>query len=159
MGADPASVVYDGIEAARSRGIDVVLCDTAGRLHTKGSLMEELKKIRHVSTKLVPSSPHETLLVLDATTGQNARRQAEEFHEALGLTGIVLCKMDGTSKGGIVVSIMDRLEIPVKLVGVGERLDDLLPFEPASFAVHLLGLSGDPETEIPSPRNDPTQSP
>jgi fused signal recognition particle receptor len=140
MGSDPASVLYDGIEAARSRGIDVVLCDTAGRLHTERMLMEELKKILRVSAKLIPSAPHEVLLVLDATTGQNAIRQARIFHEALGLTGIALCKMDGTSKGGIVVSIVDQLRVPVKLLGVGEKSEDLLPFEPLSFTSQLLGL-------------------
>ncbi len=146
-GADPAAVLYDGISAARSRGIDVVLCDTAGRLHTEKMLMEELRKIHRVSKKLIPSAPHEVLLVIDATTGQNAVRQAKVFHDAIGLTGLVLCKMDGTSKGGIVVSIVDKLGIPVKLLGVGEQPEDLLPFEPGAFAARLLGLSGNETSE------------
>ncbi len=154
MGSDPASVLYDGIESARSRGIDIILCDTAGRLHTERMLMDELKKIKRVSAGLIPSAPHEILLVLDATTGQNAIRQARIFHEALGLTGIVLCKMDGTSKGGIVVSIVDRLRVPVKLLGVGERPEDLLPFDPLSFTSRLLGLRDDtydgPESAPPA---------
>jgi fused signal recognition particle receptor len=139
-GADPASVLYDGIEMAKNRGYDVVICDTAGRLHTEGMLMEELKKIKRVSSKLVEEAPHEILLVLDATTGQNAIRQARTFHDELGLTGVVLCKMDGTSKGGIVVSIVDQLGIPVKYLGVGEGLDDLVPFDPEAFSSRLLGL-------------------
>ncbi len=139
-GADPASVLYDGIEMARSRGCEAVICDTAGRLHTEGMLMEELKKIKRVAANLIESAPHEILLVLDATTGQNAIRQARAFHDALGLTGIVLCKMDGTSKGGIVVSIVDQLGIPVKYLGVGEGLDDLVPFDPEAFGSRLLGL-------------------
>jgi len=154
MGADPASVLYDGIQAARSRDVHVVVVDTAGRLHSESMLMEELRKIRRVSAKLIPSAPHEILLVLDATTGQNAIRQAQTFHKALGLTGLVLCKMDGTSKGGIVVSIVDQLRIPVKLLGVGERPEDLLSFEPRTFAVRLLGLTEDaPELASPDPRH------
>jgi fused signal recognition particle receptor len=140
-GSDPASILYDGIQAARNRGIDVVICDTAGRLHTEQMLMEELKKIGRVASNLVPSAPHEILLALDATTGQNALNQARTFHSALGLTGLVLCKMDGTSKGGIVVSIIDQLGVPVKFLGVGEGPDDLLPFDPEAFALRLLGLS------------------
>ena len=151
-GADPASVLYDGIQAARSRRFDVVICDTAGRLHTERMLMGELKKISRVASKLVPSAPHEILLVLDASTGQNALGQARTFHAALGLTGLVLCKMDGTSKGGIVVSIIDQLGVPVKLLGVGEQPDDLLLFDPTSFTTRLLGLSGMIPSEQPSSR-------
>lgn len=146
-GADPAAVLYDGISAARSRDIDVILCDTAGRLHTEKMLMEELRKIHRVSKKLIPSAPHEVLLAIDATTGQNAIRQARVFHDTIGLTGLVLCKMDGTSKGGIVVSIVDQLGIPVKLLGVGERPEDLLPFEPGPFASRLFGLYGNETAE------------
>jgi fused signal recognition particle receptor len=151
-GADPASVLYDGIKAAQSRGIDVVICDTAGRLHTEKSLMEELQKVKRVSSNLIPSAPHEILLVIDATTGQNAIKQARTFHDALGLTGLVLCKLDGTSKGGIVVSVADQLKVPVKLLGVGEREGDLVPFEPRAFTSRLLGLSGDADPESTASR-------
>lgn len=132
-GADPAAVAYDGIEAACARNADVVLVDTAGRLHTKINLMEELKKIKRSIAKIMPDAPHEVLLVLDATTGQNALSQAQLFDEALGVTGIALTKLDGTAKGGIVISIHDRLNIPLQYVGVGETIEDLQVFDPHRF--------------------------
>jgi fused signal recognition particle receptor len=132
-GADPAAVAYDALSAAIARKMDYVIVDTAGRLHTKVNLMEELKKIKRVLGKLDPSAPHEVLMVLDATTGQNALSQARLFTEALGVTGIVLTKLDGTAKGGIVVAIHQELGIPVKYIGVGESLDDLKPFHPDEF--------------------------
>ena len=136
-GADPAAVAYDGIEAARARDADVVLVDTAGRLHTKINLMEELKKIKRSIAKIMPDAPHEVLLVLDATTGQNALSQAKLFNEALGVTGIALTKLDGTAKGGIVISIHDRLNIPLQYVGVGETVEDLQIFDPHQFVEAL----------------------
>jgi fused signal recognition particle receptor len=132
-GADPAAVAYDGIEAACARKADVVLVDTAGRLHTKINLMEELKKIKRSMAKIMPDAPHEVLLVLDATTGQNALSQAKLFNEALGVTGIALTKLDGTAKGGIVISIHDKLNIPLQYVGVGETIEDLQVFDPHRF--------------------------
>lgn len=138
-GSDPAAVVYDGIAAARSRGADVVIVDTAGRLHTQVNLMRELEKVRRVIERQLPGAPHETLLVLDATTGQNGLRQAQEFKQAVEVTGVVLTKLDGTAKGGIVVAIHDTLGIPIKLVGVGEKLEDLRPFEPDAFARAIFG--------------------
>lgn len=136
-GADPAAVVYDTIQAAKARHADVVIVDTAGRLHTKVNLMEECKKIRRVIAREHEGAPHEVLLVLDATVGQNGVAQAKQFHEALGLTGLVMTKLDGTAKGGIVVSIVNELKIPVKLIGVGEKLPDLQPFDPPSFTEAL----------------------
>ena len=138
-GGDPAAVVYDGVSAARSRGADVVLVDTAGRLHTQVNLMRELEKVHRVVAKQLPGAPHETLLVLDATTGQNGLRQAKEFQQAVDVSGIVLTKLDGTAKGGIVVAIHETLGIPIKLVGIGERLEDLRPFEPEPFARAIYG--------------------
>jgi len=132
-GADPAAVAYDGLEAACARNADVVLVDTAGRLHTKINLMEELKKIKRSIAKIKPDAPHEVLLVLDATTGQNALSQAKLFNDALGVTGIALTKLDGTAKGGIVISIHDRLNIPLQYVGVGETIEDLQVFDPQRF--------------------------
>jgi fused signal recognition particle receptor len=132
-GADPAAVAFDACDAALARRADVLLIDTAGRLQTKVNLMKELEKIRGVLGRKVPDAPHETLLVLDATVGQNAISQAQHFHEATPITGIVLAKLDGTAKGGIVVAIRERLGIPVKYVGVGEKLDDLATFEPEKF--------------------------
>jgi len=132
--ADPAAVVYDSIEAAVVRNVDVVLIDTAGRLHTKVNLMEELKKIARTVSKKLPGAPHEILLVLDATTGQNAVSQAQFFNEALPITGIALVKLDGTAKGGIVVSICQTFHIPLKYIGIGEKIEDLQDFEPESFA-------------------------
>ena len=137
-GADAASVAYDAMEAAIARATDVVLVDTAGRLHTKVNLMEELKKIQRVLSR-VEGAPHETLLVLDATTGQNAVEQARAFHRDVSLTGLVLAKLDGTAKGGVVVAVADELDVPVRLVGLGEGEDDLQPFDPGSFIQALLG--------------------
>lgn len=131
--ADPAAVAFDAVAAGVARKADVVILDTAGRLHTQDTLMKQLEKIVRVAGKNVPGSPHETLLVLDATSGQNALRQAEEFARAAKVTGIVLAKLDGTAKGGVVVAIREATEIPVKFVGVGETLDDLQPFDPESF--------------------------
>jgi fused signal recognition particle receptor len=136
-GADPAAVVYDTIQAAKARHADVVIVDTAGRLHTKVNLMEECKKIRRVMAREHEGAPHEVLLVLDATVGQNGVAQAKQFHETLGLTGLVITKLDGTAKGGIVVSIVNELKIPVKLIGVGEKLPDLQPFDPLAFTEAL----------------------
>lgn len=130
---DPAAVAYDSIEAAMARGVDIVLVDTAGRLHTKMNLMEELKKIKRTISKKLPDAPHEILLILDATTGQNALSQAKMFHDALGVTGIALVKLDGTAKGGIVVSICNTLNIPLKYIGIGEKIDDLQDFDPIQF--------------------------
>ena len=137
-GSDPAAVVFDTISSAKSRGSNVVLCDTAGRLHNKKHLMDELSKISRVIDRELPGASRETLLVLDATTGQNALNQAKEFAQAAGITGIVLTKLDGTAKGGVVVAIKQELGIPVKLVGVGEGIDDLMPFDPAEFAAGIL---------------------
>ena len=137
-GGDPGAVAYDAIEAARARGADVVICDTAGRLHTHGNLMEELAKVRRVISKRLEGAPQESLIVIDATTGQNGLRQAQAFSRAAGLTGVALTKLDGTAKGGIALAIADELEIPVKLIGVGEGIDDLRPFDPREFAEALL---------------------
>jgi len=136
-GADPSAVIFDGMQAARSRGIDVLLIDTAGRLHTKIHLIEELKKIRRVIIREQPDAPHETFLVLDATTGQNGLQQARVFKEAADITGIVLTKLDGTAKGGVIIGIQEELGVPVKYIGVGEQVDDLQPFDASSF-VHAL---------------------
>jgi len=136
-GADPAAVVFDACKAASARGIDRLLIDTAGRLHTKQNLMEELKKIRRVIARAVPAAPHETLLVLDATTGLNAIAQAREFHQAVGVTGLVIAKLDGTAKGGAVVAIAQTLQLPVRYVGVGEAPEDLQSFDPQAFASAL----------------------
>jgi len=137
QGADPAAVIYDAVQAAKSRGVDVLLCDTAGRLQNKVNLMEELSKVHRVVQRELPGAPHEVLLVLDATTGQNALSQAKTFGQAAGVTGIVLTKLDGTAKGGIVIAIRNELNIPVKYVGLGEKVDDLQPFDPEQF-VHAL---------------------
>jgi fused signal recognition particle receptor len=136
-GSDPSAVAFDAITAAKARGFDVVLIDTAGRLQNKTDLMKELEKIRRVCSKVVPTSPHETLLVLDATTGQNAIDQAQVFHEVTPLNGIVLAKLDGSAKGGIVLSIYQQLGIPVRWVGTGEGADDLEPFDPEAYADSL----------------------
>jgi fused signal recognition particle receptor len=136
-GSDPAAVAFDAIVAAQNRGIDVVIVDTAGRLHTKTNLMDELKKVRRTIDKAMPGAPHEVLLVLDATTGQNALRQAEIFNQTIGITGIALTKLDGTAKGGIVFAIKKELGIPVRLIGVGERIDDLRDFDPKEFVEAL----------------------
>ena len=138
-GADPGSVVFDAIKKAEQLGVDVVLADTAGRLHTKSNLMAEMKKIAKTAEKALPGAPHEILLVIDATNGQNALAQAKEFKEALPLTGIVLTKLDGTAKGGVVLGIANALRLPVRFVGLGERPDDLHEFAPADFVEALLG--------------------
>ncbi len=136
-GSDPASVVFDAIHAGKSRGADVIICDTAGRLHNKKNLMDELSKIARVISRELPDAAVEVLLVLDATTGQNAISQARSFQEAAGITGIVLTKLDGTAKGGAVIGIREELGVPVKFIGVGEGIDDLRPFVPAEFAAAL----------------------
>jgi fused signal recognition particle receptor len=136
-GADPAAVAFDAVHAAASRGADVIIIDTAGRLHTKVNLMEELRKIKRVIQKHDPSAPHEVLLVIDASTGQNGMQQAKQFGASVGVTGLVLTKLDGTAKGGIVLAISRELNIPVKFIGVGERIDDLQPFDRTSFAEAL----------------------
>ncbi len=137
--ADPAAVVFDTVSAAKARGADVVICDTAGRLHNKKHLMDELGKIRRVIDRELPDASCEVLLVLDATTGQNAVNQAKEFREAAGITGIVLTKLDGTARGGVVLTIREELGIPVKFIGVGEGIDDLQPFDAKAFADGLFG--------------------
>lgn len=136
-GSDPAAVAFDAIEAAKARNIDVVIVDTAGRLHTKSPLMEELKKVRRVIEKGLESAPHEVLLVVDATTGQNALRQAEMFNNAIGVTGIALTKLDGTAKGGIIFAIRRELGIPIRYIGIGEGIEDLRDFEPKDFVEAL----------------------
>ena len=136
-GSDPAAVVFDGISAAKARGCDVVIIDTAGRLHNKANLMNELAKIRRIIDRELPEADVETLMVLDATTGQNGLLQAKQFLETAGLTGIVLTKLDGTAKGGIVFAIANELQLPVKYVGVGEKMDDLIPFDAENFVTAL----------------------
>ena len=144
-GQDPAAVAFDAVEAGIARGRDVVIVDTAGRLHTQANLMEELAKVRRVIERRLPGAPHETLLVLDATTGQNGLQQAKVFAEAVQVTGVALTKLDGTAKGGIVIPIAWELGLPVKLIGVGEPLDDLRPFDAADFGRALVG--GEPAGE------------
>jgi fused signal recognition particle receptor len=136
-GADPSAVLFDALQAARARKTDYVIVDTAGRLQTKANLMAELEKMRRTATRVVPGAPHEVLLVLDATTGQNGLEQARKFTETSGVTGIVLTKLDGTAKGGIVVAIARELNLPIRFIGVGEKLDDLLPFDPERFIASL----------------------
>ena len=136
-GADPSAVSFDAISSAQAKGTDVVLIDTAGRLHTKVNLMDELKKIQRVVNRKLPGAPHDVWLVLDATTGQNAISQAEMFHEAMGVTGIILTKLDGTAKGGIVVGISHQLGLPIRFIGIGEKIDDLRPFDAAEFVEAL----------------------
>jgi fused signal recognition particle receptor len=138
QGADPGAVAFDAISAGRARGVDVVIVDTAGRLHTQGSLMDELAKVRRVIAKQMPDAPHETLISIDATTGQNGLRQAKLFAESVDVDGVVLTKLDGTAKGGIVLAIAGELGIPVKLIGTGESLEDLRPFDATDFARALL---------------------
>jgi len=138
-GADPAAVAFDAVASASSRNVDIVIIDTAGRLHTKSNLMEELKKIRRVVSREKSSAPHEVLLVVDATSGQNAINQAKIFNDAVGVTGIALTKIDGTAKGGIILAINKELDIPVKLIGVGESVEDLQDFEPSDFVEALFG--------------------
>lgn len=144
-GADSASVVYDAHEAARSRGADVLIADTAGRLHTQDNLMDELRKVRRVVGRLNADAPHEVLLVLDASNGQNALSQAQHFHEAVGVTGLVLTKLDGTAKGGVIFAIAERLGLPIRYIGVGERAEDLQPFRAEAFVDALLGEALDSE--------------
>ena len=136
-GSDPSAVAFDAVDAAMARNMDVVLLDTAGRMHTKVNLMEELKKVQRVMSKKIPSAPHEILLVLDATTGQNALSQARLFKEAIGVTGLILTKLDGTAKGGIIVAICEELQVPVRYIGIGESLEDLRPFDPEEFTKAL----------------------
>jgi fused signal recognition particle receptor len=133
QGADPAAVVFDGMAAAKARSVDVVLIDTAGRLHTKTNLMDELRKIKRVLSRELPGAPHEVLLTLDATVGQNALSQARQFHEAVGVTSLALTKLDGTARGGIVVAIAEELKIPVRFIGVGEAAEDLQDFHAREF--------------------------
>jgi len=142
-GSDPAAVAFDAVKAARARGIDVLLIDTAGRLHTKSNLMEELKKINRVIQREIAEAPHETLLVLDATTGQNAISQADLFQKAAAITGIVLTKLDGTAKGGVIIGLKSELAMPVKWIGVGEGVDDLRPFNAREFSRALFGLDAE----------------
>ena len=136
-GADPSAVLFDALQAAKARKVDYVIVDTAGRLHTKTNLMAELEKMRRTAIRVIPSAPHEVLLVLEATTGQNGLEQARKFTESAEVTGIILTKLDGTAKGGVVVAISRELNLPIRYVGVGEQLDDLLPFEPANFVAAL----------------------
>lgn len=138
-GTDPASVAYDAVDAAVARDVDVVIIDTAGRLHTSSSLMDELRKINRVIAKRLPGAPHETLLVLDGTIGQNAVSQARTFAEAVPLTGLVITKLDGTARGGVVVAVHEAIDVPVKFVGVGEKASDLLPFDAARFSREVVG--------------------
>jgi fused signal recognition particle receptor len=137
-GSDPAAVVFDAVKAATARDLDVLIVDTAGRLHTKTNLMDELAKLRRVIERQLPGAPHETLMVLDAPTGQNGFAQARMFHEAIGLTGVCLTKLDGTAKGGIVIRIVRELKVPVKLIGLGEKLEDLQPFDAQAFVDALV---------------------
>jgi len=154
-GADPSAVLFDALSAARSRGVSLLLVDTAGRLHTKHNIMEELSKMRRIAAREIPGAPHSTLLVLDATTGANGLAQARRFVEAAGVSGVVLTKLDGSAKGGIVLAIYRELKLPVLYVGVGEGMDDLVPFDPAEYARALLGDLGDEEpaaSAAPAPR-------
>jgi fused signal recognition particle receptor len=137
-GADPAAVIFDALQSAQARGADVLIADTAGRLHTQSNLMEELKKVKRVLSRLDPTAPHEVLLVLDASQGQNALTQAQQFHQALGVTGLVITKLDGTAKGGIVFAIADRLGIPLRFVGVGETAEDFGVFDAETFVDAVL---------------------
>jgi fused signal recognition particle receptor len=136
-GADPSAVLFDAIQAARARKVDCVIVDTAGRLHTKTNLMAELEKMRRTAQRVIPDAPHEVLLVIEATTGQNGLEQARKFTESSAVTGIILTKLDGTAKGGVVVAISRELNLPIRYVGVGEKIDDLLPFEPETFVASL----------------------
>lgn len=144
-GSDPAAVIFDAVNAAKARGIDVLLCDTAGRLHNKKNLMAELKKIYRILDRELPESSKEVLLVLDATTGQNAVQQAEQFKEAADITGIILTKLDGTAKGGIVLAIKNDYNIPVKFIGVGEKIDDIEPFDPREFVDAIISPEDEEE--------------
>jgi fused signal recognition particle receptor len=139
-GSDPAAVAFDAVKSAAARNVDLVLIDTAGRLQTKTNLMEELKKIKRVVGKALPGAPHEVFLVMDATTGQNGLSQIELFHRAVGLTGIVMAKLDGTAKGGVLVAAAEKYGVPIKYVGLGEKADDLVDFDPQAFAEALVGI-------------------
>ncbi len=161
-GSDPAAVVFDAISSAKARGSDVIIADTAGRLHNKKNLMAELEKINRIINRELPDADKEVLLVLDATTGQNAVNQTKEFKTAAGITGIVLTKLDGTAKGGVVLAIREELDVPVKFIGVGEQIDDLQPFEPEQFARALFGVEEqeeEPETEEPSAEENREERP
>ncbi len=136
-GSDPSAVLFDALHAAKARKVDVLIVDTAGRLHTKTNLMAELEKMRRTASRVIPDAPHEVLLVLEATTGQNGLEQARKFTESSAVTGIILTKLDGTAKGGVVVAISRELNLPIRYVGVGEQLDDLLPFDPQIFVSSL----------------------
>jgi fused signal recognition particle receptor len=138
MGADPSAVVFDALQAARARGVDVLIIDTAGRLHTKVNLMEELKKVKRIMAREFPGSPHEVLLVLDATTGQNAVSQAQMFNDSIGVTGLVLTKLDGTAKGGIIIRLAKEFNIPIRYIGIGEKMDDLRVFNSTEFVDALM---------------------
>jgi len=144
-GADPAAVVHDAVQTARARGVDVLIIDTAGRLHTQAGLMEELRKVRRVIEKLHPGAPHETLLVLDATTGQNALNQAQQFHDAVGVSGLAITKLDGSAKGGILFALGERLGIPIRYIGIGEKVEDLAPFSAEAFVDALIAADEQPE--------------
>lgn len=135
---DPSAVAFDAISKGKAQNYDIVIVDTAGRLHTQGNLMEELKKMKRVMTKVIPEAPHETLIVLDANSGQNALQQAREFHKALGLTGVILTKMDGTAKGGVAIGLANELKIPIRFIGVGEKIGDLRAFSPTEFVDSIL---------------------
>ncbi len=152
QGANPSAVVFDGIKAARARDVDVVLIDTAGRLHTRTNLMEELRKLRRLIAREMPGAPHETLLVLDATTGQNAVAQARTFSEALEVTGLVLTKLDGTARGGVAIAVVSETKLPLRYIGVGEGVEDLRPFDASQFAAALLDAG---ETESGDPAQNP----
>ncbi|MGD8910824.1 MAG: signal recognition particle-docking protein FtsY, partial [Chromatiales bacterium] len=143
-GADAASVCFDALQAATSRGIDVLIADTAGRLHTKTNLMDELTKVARVMKKIDPQAPHEVLLVVDAGTGQNAVNQAVQFNQAAGLTGIVITKLDGTAKGGVIFAIADKLKVPIRFIGVGEAIEDLREFDPEEFVDALFSAEREP---------------
>ncbi|WDH76977.1 signal recognition particle-docking protein FtsY [Exiguobacterium marinum] len=155
-GSDPAAVVYDAVQSAKSRNMDVLICDTAGRLQNKVNLMKELEKVKRVIEREIPNGPHEVLLALDATTGQNAMIQAKAFKEATNVSGIVLTKLDGTAKGGIVLAIRNELDIPVKYVGLGEKMDDLQVFNPEQFVLGLFGDVFEDKTQGDSTEKDDT---
>ncbi len=157
-GSDPAAVVFDAISAAKARGSDIIIADTAGRLHNKKNLMAELEKINRIIDRELPDADKEVLLVLDATTGQNAVNQTKEFKNAAGITGIVLTKLDGTAKGGVVLAIKEELDVPVKYIGVGEQIDDLQPFEPEQFARALFGAEDYEEEEDIAPQSADTEA-
>jgi fused signal recognition particle receptor len=142
-GSDSASVIFDALQAAKSRGTDILIADTAGRLHTQSNLMEELKKVKRVMSKVDATAPHEVMLVLDAGTGQNALQQAQQFHQAVGVSGITLTKLDGTAKGGIIFAIANKTGLPIRYIGVGEKIDDLRPFDAPEFVDALLGREDD----------------